>query len=441
MRLATRTALAAFVAAFATLAITGVVVRGRFTDVLQDRVDAQLEDRAESAPILAAIAARLSRSELAATVAPAQVLVDGELIRLGDLPGEALPSPTGPGWLTVVVEGDRWRLLTIAVEDVPAAGDRTLVQLAEPLGDVDAEVRALRRRLVVAGLIVSIVAGLVGWVLGGLAVRPLTSLRRDAAALRDDDPASWRVGDRYGSPEVDDVADALNANLRRLADATVERERALDAARAFAANASHELRTPLQGALMNLDIARSERADRDVRVGAIDQAHGQVQRMAASLAAVRTLADAEFADPAWFEPVDLAELTEAVVADEARRFPDASIDIVVDTDAGPVPLWRHGVQLAVGNVVRNALVHGHAPGVAPRVVVRVDGARVVVDDEGPGIAGPDRERVLGRFEKGAGSGGSGLGLAIAREVAGAHGGSVAVTASPSGGARVTLAFG
>jgi two-component system, OmpR family, sensor histidine kinase PrrB len=440
MRLATRTALAAFAAAFLTLALTGAVFRGRFTDVLQDRVDAQLEDRAESAPILAAIAGRLSRSELVATVAPAQVLVDGELIRLGELPGEALPAPSVAGWQTVVVAGDRWRLHTIEVLDVPDVGDRTLVQLAEPLGDVDAEVRALRRRLVLAGLIVSIAAGVVGWLLGGLATRPLTLLRRDAGSLRDDDPATWRVGERYGSPEVDDVAETLNTNLRRLADETIERQRALAAARAFAASASHELRTPLQGALTNLDIAGSDRAGDAERAEAVTLAHRQVQRMAASLAAVRTLADAEFADPAWFEPVDLAELTESVVADERRRAPDAIVDMAVDGDPAVRALWREGAQLAIGNVVRNALVHGHAPGAVSRVRVTVAEASIVVDDAGPGVAPPDRERVLGRFEKGAGSGGSGLGLAIAREVASAHAGSVAITTSPDGGARVTLTF-
>lgn len=444
MRLATRTALAAFAAAFLTLALTGAVFRGRFTDVLQDRVDAQLADRAETAPILAAIAERLSRSELAATVSPAQVLVDGELVRLGELPEEALPAPSGAGWETVVADGDRWRLHTIEVSDVPDVGDRTLVQLAEPLGDVDAEVRALRRRLVIAGLVVSIAAGLVGWLLGGLATRPLTSLRRDAGSLRDDDPSTWRVGERYGSPEVDDVADTLNANLRRLADETVERQHALEAARAFAASASHELRTPLQSALTNLDIARSDRADDTARADAVSLAHGQVQRMAASLAAVRTLADAEFADPAWFEPVDLAELTESVVADERRRAPDAVVEVVIDggagTDASAPPVWRHGAQLAIANVVRNALVHGNSAGEAPHVRVTVAATSVVVDDAGPGVPVGDRDRVLGRFEKGAGSGGSGLGLAIAREVAGAHGGSVEIGDSPLGGARVTVSF-
>jgi two-component system, OmpR family, sensor histidine kinase PrrB len=440
MRLATRTGLAALVAAATTLAVTGLVARGLFVDVLQDQIDDELEDRAESAPILAAVASRLELSQLATTVSPAQVLDEGDLIGLGNLPPSPLPAPTAAGWATVTVDGERWRLLTIEVRDVPDEGDRTLVQLAESLGDVDAEIRTLRTRAVFAALVVSLLAGIAGWLLGRLATAPLTALRRDAAGLRDDDPATWRVGERYGSPDVDDVADTLNTNLHRLAATGREREHALAAARAFAASASHELRTPLQGALTNLDIARSDRADSDERAAAVEQAHRQVHRMAASLAAVRTLADAEYADPAWFEPVDLADLAEAVIADERRRAPDATITITADGDAPPIALWRHGAQLAVGNVVRNALVHGVAPDAPGHVDVTVRGATITVDDAGPGIAVDDRERFLDRFEKGARSAGSGLGLAIAREVAAAHGGHVAVSDGPLGGARVTVTF-
>jgi signal transduction histidine kinase len=102
-----------------------------------------------------------------------------------------------------------------------------------------------------------------------------------------------------------------------------------------------------------------------------------------------------------------------------------------------VPLWVDGARLAIDNVLRNAL--GHA-GPEPRVVVRVDGARVVVDDDGPGIAPADRARVLGRFERGGASAGSGLGLAIAHQVALAHGGAISIDDAPSGGARVVISF-
>jgi signal transduction histidine kinase len=98
------------------------------------------------------------------------------------------------------------------------------------------------------------------------------------------------------------------------------------------------------------------------------------------------------------------------------------------------------VRLAVANIVRNALVHGVPPGGGiQRVVVSVSGSTVAVDDNGPGVAPADRERMLQRFERGSGVG-SGLGLAIAQQVAVAHGGRVTIGSSPLGGARVVLSL-
>jgi signal transduction histidine kinase len=97
----------------------------------------------------------------------------------------------------------------------------------------------------------------------------------------------------------------------------------------------------------------------------------------------------------------------------------------------------------VGNLVRNALLHGVPPQGGPtRVIVTVDGATVSVDDGGPGIPPDARERVVQRFERNTGAvGGSGLGLAIAREVAVAHGGDLTIGTSPLGGARIVLLLG
>ena len=182
----------------------------------------------------------------------------------------------------------------------------------------------------------------------------------------------------------------------------------------------------MQGALINLDIARSGRIDEAGRAEVLGLANEQLQRMAASLSAVRALADAEFADQSWFDEVDLADVADAAVADERRRAPDATVEIE-STPPTTVIAWRDGVTLAIANIVRNALVHGvPVDGQVPRVVVSVAGTTVTVDDNGPGVpAGGSSACVLERFERGGGHG-SGLGLAIAQQVALAHGGSVTI---------------
>ena len=259
MRLATRTGLAAFAATTISLLVLVTLFQGTFSDILLDRVDRQLEARAETAPILAAIAERLSQSELSGTVAGAQVAADGRVISLGLPPGHSLPPPTEPGWLTVTIDGTRWRLRTIEVLDVPRVGDEALVQLAAPLGDVDAQASELRQQAWLIGLLVATATGLAGYGLGSLASRPMTSLRRDTGRLDSSDPDQWRVADHYGSADVDDVAATLNSTLGRLATESERRDAALDAARSFASSATHELRVPLQGALTNLNLAANNR--------------------------------------------------------------------------------------------------------------------------------------------------------------------------------------
>ena len=437
MRLATRTGLASFIAASITLLAVGALFRGYFATVLQERVDTQLEERAKTAPILAAVADRLSQSELRTTLEGARVVTGGETISLGLLPDDPLPARIVPGWSTARASGDRWRLYTVAVNDVPKAGDKALVQLVAPLGDVDARAMQLRRRVIFVMVLTSVAAGLVGYLLGKVATRPLTALRRDTGLIEDAEPSTWKVGTAYGSTEVDDVAATLNENLQRLADETHRRGAALDAARAFAASATHELRTPLQGALINLDMARSGLIAETDRTEVLGLANEQLQRMAGSLSAVRALADAEFADPSWFDEVDLADVADAAVADERRRAPDAIFEIE-STPPTTVIAWRDGVRLAIANIVRNALVHGVPPdGAVQRVVVSVAGSTVTVDDNGPGVPAADRQRMLGRVERGGGSG-SGLGLAIAQQVAITHGGSVRIESNPLGGARVVM---
>ena len=67
----------------------------------------------------------------------------------------------------------------------------------------------------------------------------------------------------------------------------------------------------------------------------------------------------------------------------------------------------------------------------------------MIDDDGPGIARADRERVFERFvrldeARHRSDGGSGLGLALVSAIMAEHGGSATCAASPSGGARFRL---
>jgi two-component system sensor histidine kinase PrrB len=440
MRLATRTAIAAALAGALALAVVGILFRNRLGDTLRERVDRQLEERASTAPILAAAGTRLSVSELGTTVEGARVVADGTTVALGALPDDPLPPVTEPGWQTVRADDQNWRLLTVAVDDVPDPGDHALVQLVAPLGDVDSLARRQRRSALLVAIAAVAACGAVGYGFGAVATRPLARLRRDAARLG---PASGAapIADRYGAVEVDEIAATLRAGLDDVAAEVARREAALAAARSFAASVAHEVRTPLTSAVTNLDVAARTAAGTPAHDAAVRDARAQLDRITSALGALRDLTDAELAEPSWFSDFDLADQVATIIESEQRRHPEAGIELVADGDC-TVTAWLDGLRIATANLVRNALEHGRPASGAAHVVVTVERspgtAALHVDDNGPGIPASERNRLLQRFARGPGSTGTGLGLALVDQVAELHGGSLTLDAGPLGGTRATL---
>ncbi|HVF15024.1 MAG TPA: ATP-binding protein, partial [Acidimicrobiales bacterium] len=116
--------------------------------------------------------------------------------------------------------------------------------------------------------------------------------------------------------------------------------------------------------------------------------------------------------------------------------------VLAHVDAARVLGSRHDLSCAVANLLDNATRYAADKA---EVSLRRDGAHAVlcVEDDGPGIPPPDRDRVFERFVRldpgrGRAAGGAGLGLAVVRETASAHGGVATVTDSALGGARFVL---
>jgi two-component system sensor histidine kinase MprB len=199
-------------------------------------------------------------------------------------------------------------------------------------------------------------------------------------------------------------------------------------------DASHELRTPLTSMQTNIDVLRG-RADLDpqMRAAIVDDIHAEIGELSALVAELVELAT-DVREDELVAPVELATIA-ASIADRASR--RGTHDVVLDVrrstliDGRPIALAR-----AVRNLVENAMKF------APEgtcVRVEIDGGRLLVHDQGPGVAEPDREVIFDRFHRSEATKslpGSGLGLAIVRQVAEAHGGSVVAAASPDGGAAV-----
>ncbi|MEU0486704.1 HAMP domain-containing sensor histidine kinase, partial [Streptosporangium sp. NPDC006013] len=148
----------------------------------------------------------------------------------------------------------------------------------------------------------------------------------------------------------------------------------------------------------------------------------RLSRLAEDLLALARL-DERGGTPARREPVELDQLVQQTV----ERYGQA---VTVKIDDGPMVTTGDALDLGrvLVNLVDNALRHTRT---VVLVELRDEGADAVltVTDDGPGIPGPDRERVFDRFTRldsarSRDEGGAGLGLAIVRETVHAHGGAV-----------------
>ncbi|WP_291811929.1 HAMP domain-containing sensor histidine kinase [Cellulomonas sp.] len=318
----------------------------------------------------------------------------------------------------------------VTYRDAPA----TLVTTV-PATDVQAVLRALRIALLLVVPVLTAGFGIVLWTVLGRALAPVEQLRAAAAEVaRAGGPGSLPVP--VADDELGALARTLNAMLDRLEVAAARQ-------RTFVADAAHELRSPVAATRAAVEVAAAHPDAYPVADLVADLAP-QVARMQTLVDDLLVLARVGSWDVAA-GPVDLA----AVVADAvAAVAPDATargVRVAVSGEATGT-----GTPEAVGRVVRNLVANAvrHA---RSTVEVRVEAgggegaarARVVVDDDGRGVATADRERVFERFvrldeARERDTGGAGLGLAIAREVARELGGDVHLDAAPAGGARAVL---
>jgi two-component system, OmpR family, sensor histidine kinase PrrB len=201
--------------------------------------------------------------------------------------------------------------------------------------------------------------------------------------------------------------------LARLQASTAATERALHATRRFAADAGHELRTPLTGLRANLDaLARNPDLDPHEREALVADMAAEQERIVHLLEGLQALARGEAAESLPREDVELGDLVDAALHSARRRHPGVAYDLddeiadAVDGVAGTVAVagetgsasvrgWDGGLRLLVDNLLDNAAVHGRAGGTVRVGLAREADALVLrVQDDGPGIAAGERERVL-----------------------------------------------
>lgn len=338
-----------------------------------------------------------------------------------------LPRLNAEGFATVEHEGRSWRIYA-------TPSGKQAIQVAQPTA-LRAELAARSAgRLLLPVVVLLPFLGLLGWWIVGRGLAPLTAV---AQTLAQRHPTSLQPVTVEELPiEARPLVESLNALLQRL-------EVSFDTQRRFAADAAHELRTPLTALTLQVQLAARAQSD-DERATALERMEQGVKRATRLVQQLLTMArlDPEAAQmPAV--PTNLALLANVVV-DELQPLA-AQKSIVLDVEA-PAPAWVLGqedaLRILLTNLIDNAIRYT-APSGRVDVSVQPSDANVqlIVQDNGPGIAPDERERVFDRFYRGrdAAAGGSGLGLAIVRQISEMHGGSVTLSAGSEGRGSQALA--
>jgi two-component system sensor histidine kinase TctE len=144
------------------------------------------------------------------------------------------------------------------------------------------------------------------------------------------------------------------------------------------------------------------------------------------------------------QDIDLVELVQDLVL---RLTPIAEMKDVDLRLSGAASIQISGdpilLQNAVRNLIDNALKYSPSDSLIAIDVTDTPSPRVEIRDQGPGFPVDEIATLTGRFVRGQNATaiiGSGLGLTIAQDVANAHGGKIALSNHPQGGACVTFSL-
>jgi signal transduction histidine kinase len=240
-------------------------------------------------------------------------------------------------------------------------------------------------------------------------VSPLTDLAGTAERLGSGDPRPRHR--RYGVPELDRIADVLDASADRIG-------RMLTAERRLAADASHQLRTPLTALSMRLEeivaTAHDQEAVREeatIALGQVERLTDVVQRLLTNSRDPRTGSAVDF---------DLDEVVRQQAEEWRPAYQGEGRAMELSGARGLRAVGTPGaVAQVLATLIENSLMHGAG---TVTLHTRVIGNQAVVEvtDEGPGVPPDLGARVFERTVSGRNS--TGLGLAVARDLAEADGG-------------------
>lgn len=328
--------------------------------------------------------------------------------------------------LPVQSDGSRWLGSVVSTPN----GSQRLVVVGAGLVGFAATVHYGGLWLIVVALLGALVAGLATWLVVRLALRPVARMRGLVRTL----PPGARLPLPASRDEMRALAEEFNALLER-------QEEVSQRLRRFTGDAAHELRSPVASIRVQAEVAVTN-PDPELAQETLSDILAEAERLSGLLDGLLSLARSDAGEVPPAEPVEVVSEARAAV----RRLPAGAPDTRVSTGIGQA--WASAahqeVELVLDNLLRNACRYATGQ-IVVSVLASRSKVRVVVDDDGPGIAPEHRRKVFDRFyrvadDRARSSGGTGLGLAMVAETVRRRGGRVRVGESPDGGARFEVTW-
>lgn len=295
----------------------------------------------------------------------------------------------------------------------------------------------LEIRLVIVSVIgivvMTAVAGLMGWVMAGRTLRPVHAVS-DAARRLSQTNLHERIPVAGPDDELRELAETFNQMLARL-------ERSFEAQRAFVANASHELRGPMTTQRVLTEVAAADApgntALSDLARAMLDQLDRQ-DRLVNGLLALAT-SDGGVTET---RPVRLDRIADECLTGLAGQITQRRLTVRTALEPSTVDGDHALIELLLSNLIRNAVMH-NVPDGELRVTTR--SGHVAICNTGAVVDAHRLAELTEPFTRGqrdriSQTSGSGLGLAIARAAAHAHAATLRLAPRPHGGILAEVDF-
>ncbi|WP_342116168.1 sensor histidine kinase [Pseudoduganella sp. OTU4001] len=350
----------------------------------------------------------------------------------GDAVLPVMPARAGAPASDGMVAGEAVRMAALPLVVGQQQGIVVVAKTLRKRGQARAAI--VRAMLPLAAVLTLASAGLVWFsVTNGLS--PLNKVRAEIQARSADNAAP--IATAEVPLEVAPVVQAFNGLLDKVhAGAQAQQD--------FLANVAHQLRTPLAGMRTQIDLlAAQERGPEAASSLAMMQA--STERMIRQVNQLLAFARAEPGPlrKTRMERMSLDQLLEESIQHFVEQALRKDIDLGFDLQPTMVLGDRFLLRDLIDNLIDNAIRYTPAKGsVTVSCFAHLGGGMLTVEDSGPGIAPAKRAAVFQRFQRlDEKTTGSGLGLAIVRDIANAHGATVAIDTPHSGqGALFSVYF-